>query len=89
MSSGKKLRAVALRQMRTRQEIARQKAKVSAFQCKPPPTPLPRMKAPQLRTGSAVWGALLRKVKSRKQAIAVGLSKARKKGKKVPRRKTA
>jgi hypothetical protein len=28
------------------------------------------------------------KVKSRKQAIAIGLSKARKKGKKVPRRKT-
>jgi len=27
------------------------------------------------------------KVKSRKQAIAIGLSKARKKGKKVPRRK--
>ena len=29
------------------------------------------------------------KVKSRKQAIAIGLSKARKKGKKVPRRKAA
>ncbi|MBV6486365.1 MAG: hypothetical protein H3C55_02705 [Pseudorhodoplanes sp.] len=29
-----------------------------------------------------------RKVKSRKQAIAIGLSEARKKGKKVPRRKT-
>ena len=28
-----------------------------------------------------------RKVKSRKQAIAIGLSKARKKGKKVPRKK--
>jgi hypothetical protein len=28
-------------------------------------------------------------VKSRKQAIAIGLSKARKKGKKVPRRKAA
>jgi len=28
------------------------------------------------------------KVKSRKQAIAIGLSKARKKGKKVPRKKT-
>jgi hypothetical protein len=28
------------------------------------------------------------KVKSRKQAIAIGLSKARKKGKKVPRRKS-
>jgi hypothetical protein len=29
------------------------------------------------------------KVKSRKQAIAIGLSKAREKGKKVPRRKAA
>jgi hypothetical protein len=29
------------------------------------------------------------KVKSRKQAIAIGLSKARKKGKKVPRKKLA
>ena len=29
------------------------------------------------------------KVKSRKQAIAIGLSKARKKGKKVPHRKAA
>jgi hypothetical protein len=28
-----------------------------------------------------------RKVKSRKQAIAIGLSKARKKGKKVPRKR--
>ena len=28
-----------------------------------------------------------RKVKSRKQAVAIGLSKARKKGKKVPRKK--
>jgi len=30
-----------------------------------------------------------KKVKSRKQAIAIGLSEARKKGKKVPRRKSA
>jgi hypothetical protein len=29
------------------------------------------------------------KVKSRRQAIAIGLSKARKKGKKVPRKKSA
>ena len=29
------------------------------------------------------------KVKSRKQAIAIGLSKARKKGKKVPRKKSS
>ena len=30
-----------------------------------------------------------RKVKSRKQAIAIGLSKARKKGKKVPKKKSS
>ena len=36
-----------------------------------------------LRSGSG------RKVKSRKQAIAIGLSEARKKGKKVPKKKTA
>jgi hypothetical protein len=29
------------------------------------------------------------KIKSRKQAIAIGLSKARKKGKKIPRKKSA
>ncbi len=34
-------------------------------------------------------GGKARKVKSRKQAIAIGLSKARKKGKKVPRKKSA
>lgn len=36
----------------------------------------------QLKSGSG------RKVKSRKQAIAIGLSKARRKGGKVPKRKT-
>jgi hypothetical protein len=35
----------------------------------------------KLRSGSG------KKVKSRKQAIAIGLSEARKKGKKVPRKK--
>lgn len=33
------------------------------------------------------WGGKAGKVKSRKQAIAIGLSKARKKGKKVPKKK--
>jgi len=37
------------------------------------------------KRGSARGG----KVKSRKQAIAIGLSKARKKGKKVPKRKAS
>ena len=40
-----------------------------------------RRKKGTLKSGSG------RKVKSRKQAIAIGLSEARKKGKKVPKRK--
>ena len=39
-----------------------------------------------LRSGKGGKGG---KVKSRKQAIAIGLSEARKKGKKVPKKKTA
>jgi hypothetical protein len=42
-----------------------------------------RRKQRTLRRGEAGRGG---KVKSRKQAIAIGLSEARKKGKKVPRR---
>ena len=43
-----------------------------------------KRKAGTLRSGRSG-----KKVKSRKQAIAIGLSEARKKGKKVPKRKTA
>ena len=43
-----------------------------------------RRKKGTLRSGKGGKGG---KVKSRKQAIAIGLSKARKKGKKVPRKK--
>ena len=43
-----------------------------------------RRKRGTLRSGKAGRGG---KVKSRKQAIAIGLSEARKKGAKVPRRK--
>ena len=39
----------------------------------------------ELKSGPGGKGG---KVKSRKQAIAIGLSKARKKGKKVPRKKS-
>jgi hypothetical protein len=39
------------------------------------------------KKGTLRSGRSGRKVKSRKQAIAIGLSEARKKGKKVPRRK--
>jgi hypothetical protein len=45
-----------------------------------------RKKSGSLRSGKAGKGG---KVKSRKQAIAIGLSEARKKGAKVPRKKAA
>jgi uncharacterized protein DUF6496 len=41
------------------------------------------------KEGSLKSGRSGKTVKSRKQAIAIGLSEARKKGKKVPRRKRA
>jgi hypothetical protein len=44
-----------------------------------------RRKHGTLRSGKSGHGG---KVKSRKQAIAIGLSEARKKGAKVPRRKS-
>ena len=45
-----------------------------------------RRKAGKLKSGKAGKGGT---VKSRKQAIAIGLSEARAKGKKAPKRKTA
>ena len=45
-----------------------------------------RRKTGTLKSGRGGKGG---RVKSRKQAIAIGLSEARKKGKKVPRRKSA
>jgi hypothetical protein len=45
-----------------------------------------RRKSGKLKSGKGGKGGA---VKSRKQAIAIGLSEARKKGKKVPQRKTA
>jgi len=45
-----------------------------------------RKKSGTLRSGKGGKGG---KVKSRKQAIAIGLSEARKKGEKVPRKKAA
>ena len=45
-----------------------------------------RRKKGTLKSGKGGKGG---KVKSRKQAIAIGLSEARQKGKKVPKRKTA
>ena len=45
-----------------------------------------RRKKGTLKSGKGGKGGT---VKSRKQAVAIGLSEARKKGKKVPKRKTA
>jgi hypothetical protein len=45
-----------------------------------------RQKKGKLKSGKSGKGGT---VKSRKQAIAIGLSEARKKGKKVPKKKTA
>ena len=45
-----------------------------------------RRKSGKLKSGKAGKGGT---VKSKKQAIAIGLSEAREKGKKVPKRKTA
>lgn len=41
------------------------------------------------KKGKAHSGSKLKPVKSKKQAIAIGLSKARKKGKKVPKKKSS
>ena len=46
-----------------------------------------RYKKGKAKSGPGGKGGKGGKVKSRKQAIAIGLSKARKKGKKVPRKK--
>jgi len=43
----------------------------------------------EMKRGTLRSGRSGQKVKSRKQAIAIGLSEARREGKKVPRRKTA
>jgi len=43
----------------------------------------------KFKTGLGGSGVKKRKIKSRKQAIAIGLSKARKAGAKVPKRTTA
>lgn len=43
----------------------------------------------KFKEGTARSGPKQKKVKSRKQAIAIGLSKARKKGAKVPKKESA
>lgn len=61
-------------------------AKYSRSAAKEVKSAMRRRKKGALKSGKGGKGGT---VKSRKQAIAIGLSEARKKGKKVPRRKSA
>jgi hypothetical protein len=61
-------------------------AKYSRSASKDVKSAMRRRKKGTLKSGKGGKGGT---VKSRKQAIAIGLSEARKKGKKVPRRKSA
>ena len=61
-------------------------AKYSRSASKDVESAMSRRKKGKLKSGKGGKGGT---VKSRKQAIAIGLSEARKKGKKVPKRKTA
>lgn len=61
-------------------------AKYSRSAAKDVKSAMRRRKKGALKSGKGGKGGT---VKSRKQAIAIGLSEARKKGKKVPRRKSA
>lgn len=61
-------------------------AKYSRSASKDVKSAMRRRKKGTLKSGKGGKGGA---VKSRKQAIAIGLSEARKKGKKVPRRKSA
>jgi len=64
----------------------RRKRKYSRSAGKDVKTEMHRYKRGTARSGRGGKGG---KVKSRKQAIAIGLSKARKKGKKVPRKRSS
>ena len=64
--------------------MAKKKRKYSKSASKDVEKEMKRFEAGTARSGPGGKGG---KVKSRKQAIAIGLSKARKKGKKVPRKK--
>ena len=63
--------------------MAKKKRKYSRGAAKSVESEMHRYKRGKARTGKGGRGG---KVKSRKQAIAIGLSKARKKGKKVPKK---
>ena len=66
--------------------MARKTRKYSNSASKDVEREMKRYKRGKARSGPGGKGG---KVNSRKQAIAIGLSEARKKGKKVPRRKSA
>jgi Family of unknown function (DUF6496) len=66
--------------------MAKQKRKYSPGASRDVKSEMHRYKSGKARSGPGGKGG---KVKSRKQAVAIGLSKARKQGKKVPRRKKA
>jgi hypothetical protein len=66
--------------------MAKRKRRYSRSASKDVKGEMHRYKRGSARSGRGGKGG---KVKSRKQAIAIGLSKARKKGKKVPKRKAS
>ena len=66
--------------------MAKRRRKYSRSSGKEVKSEMHRYKRGTARSGRGGRGG---KVKSRKQAIAIGLSKARKKGKKVPRKKAS
>ena len=66
--------------------MARKTRKYSKSASKDVEREMKRYKRSTARSGPGGRGG---KVKSRKQAIAIGLSEARKKGKKVPRKRSA
>lgn len=70
--------------MAARKRATRGKRKYGRGASKRVESAMRRRKAGTLRRGKSGHGG---KVKSRKQAIAIGLSEARKKGAKVPRRR--
>ena len=65
--------------------MARKKRKYSKSSGKEVENEMHRYKRGKAKSGPGGKGG---RVKSRKQAIAIGLSKARKKGKKVPKKKS-
>jgi hypothetical protein len=70
----------------TKKKATKKKRKYSRSAGSDVKSEMRRYKAGKARSGPGGKGG---KVKSRKQAIAIGLSKARKQGKKVPRKKKA